>query len=69
MIDTHNYWRSVMKLLKALAALLVAGSAFAAASGAAWAAPCASGERIVGKTSTAWLCMNVDTGAVRPVEF
>ena len=58
-----------MKLLKALAALLIAGSAFAAATGSAWATPCASGERIVGKTSSAWLCMNPHTGAVRSVEF
>jgi hypothetical protein len=37
--------------------------------GAAWAKPCASGERLVGKTMSAWLCMNIDTGNIREVRI
>ena len=57
------------KLVESALALVLAGGALVAGSSAAWALPCASGERITGKTDTAWKCTNISSGVTRLVPF
>jgi hypothetical protein len=63
-------WGTVMKkLLQLVVAGAVAAGSLLVASSSAWALPCTSGERVVGKTDSAWLCLNLDTGVVREQPF
>ena len=55
------------KVLKALVALAIAGSAFTAATGPAWAMPCTGGEKLIGRTGTHWKCQDRETGVIRYV--
>lgn len=57
----RNFVRVVLAAAVATISLLTLGA------GTAFASPCASGERLVGSTDTAWLCENIDTGSVREV--
>ena len=57
------------KLLQVLASLAVVVGALLGGSSAAWASPCAAGEKIVGKTGSAWLCLDIATGVIREQPF
>ena len=57
------------KTLQALVAVAVAAGTVVVASTSAWAMPCAGGERIVGKTDSAWMCQDMTTKAIRLVPF
>ena len=58
--------RLALRLASTVAAVAAVGIVSATP---ALAAPCASGERITGRTEVGWICTNIDTGATRIVPF
>ncbi|HEV2891097.1 MAG TPA: hypothetical protein VGX28_12050 [Frankiaceae bacterium] len=57
------------RVARRLASTAVAVAAVGILATPALAAPCASGERITGRTDVGYICTNIKTGAERIVPF